>query len=118
MYEWDEAQLDSNLRKRGLDFNDADIVYENPNKITVSIFDREDALAGYRPRRATLHSSRPGLQGSKYNIRIISFRRAPRKERQIYDNLRQTVRPAKIASVKSSADAVGQADRCRIKFLI
>lgn len=34
MYEWDEAKREANLRKHGLDFDDANLVYENPNKIT------------------------------------------------------------------------------------
>ena len=31
MYEWDEAKREANLRKHGLDFDDADLVFENPN---------------------------------------------------------------------------------------
>jgi uncharacterized DUF497 family protein len=35
VYEWDEAKRESNLRKHGYDFADADLVYENPDKLTV-----------------------------------------------------------------------------------
>ena len=34
MYEWDEAKRKANLRKHGFDFDDADTVLENPNRIT------------------------------------------------------------------------------------
>ncbi|MFZ1940623.1 MAG: BrnT family toxin [Terracidiphilus sp.] len=32
MYVWDEAKRNSNLKKHGLDFQDAYLVYENPDK--------------------------------------------------------------------------------------
>jgi uncharacterized protein (DUF4415 family) len=34
MIVWDEAKRKTNLEKHGLDFADADMVYENPRKIT------------------------------------------------------------------------------------
>ncbi len=34
MYVWDETKRKSNLKKHGLDFTDAYLVYENPNKCT------------------------------------------------------------------------------------
>jgi hypothetical protein len=34
VYVWDEAKRRSNLKKHGLDFMDAGLVYENPNKCT------------------------------------------------------------------------------------
>lgn len=34
MFVWDEAKRVANLRKRGLDFRDADLVYDNPDKCT------------------------------------------------------------------------------------
>ncbi len=91
MYEWDEAKREANLRKHGLDFDDADIVYENPNKVTFPILGRGEAR--------WLDIALVELDGivlalvytvRGYNIRIISFRRAARKERRIYDNLRPT----------------------------
>jgi uncharacterized DUF497 family protein len=36
VYEWDEAKREANLRKHGYDFADADLVYESPDKLTVS----------------------------------------------------------------------------------
>jgi len=43
VYEWDEAKREANLRKHGLDFVDADSVYENPNKITFAVLGRGEA---------------------------------------------------------------------------
>jgi uncharacterized protein len=34
VYAWDEAKRRSNLKKHGLDFSDAYVVYENPDKCT------------------------------------------------------------------------------------
>ena len=34
MYEWDEAKREANLKKHGLDFVMAHLVYESPNKVT------------------------------------------------------------------------------------
>ena len=34
MYVWDETKRKSNLKKHGLDFKDAFLVYENPEKYT------------------------------------------------------------------------------------
>ena len=89
MYEWDEAKREANLRKHGLDFDDADLVYESPNKITFAVLGRGE------PRWldiALVESNGIVLAlvytVREYNIRIISFRRASRKERRIYDNLR------------------------------
>ena len=91
MYEWDEAKREANLRKHGLDFVDADSVYENPNKITFAVLGRGEAR--------WLDMALVELNGivlalvytvRGYNIRIISFSKASRKERRIYDNLRPT----------------------------
>jgi uncharacterized DUF497 family protein len=32
VFVWDEAKQKSNLKKHGLDFKDADLVYDNPDK--------------------------------------------------------------------------------------
>ena len=34
-YEWDKVKHESNLLKHGLDFSDADLVFEHPDKLTV-----------------------------------------------------------------------------------
>ena len=40
MYEWDEAKREANFKKHGYDFADADTVYENPKKLTISTIRR------------------------------------------------------------------------------
>jgi uncharacterized protein len=91
VYEWDEAKREANLKKHGLDFDDADIVYGNPNKITYAIADRGEArwldialVESNGVVLALIYTVRG------YNIRIISFRKASRRERRIYDNQRST----------------------------
>lgn len=86
MFVWDEKKRLSNIEKHGLDFADAYLVYDSPNKIVVnSSRNNEDRfmemamveLAGtvlvlvYTMRRS--------------NIRVISFRRASQAERRFYE---------------------------------
>ena len=88
-YEWDEAKREANLKKHGYDFADADLVYENPDKITLPMtrggeFRLQDmALVQVQGKVLSLIYVVRG-----YNIRVISFRKASRKERRIYDNFR------------------------------
>ncbi|MEA5533154.1 BrnT family toxin [Crocosphaera sp. XPORK-15E] len=89
-YTWDEAKNEANLRKHGLSFFDADLVYESSVKLTLpSQYDsfetrwidiaqvqEEVLLLVYTIREDT--------------IRCISFRKASRKERRLYyDKLQQ-----------------------------
>ena len=41
-YEWDEVKRQSNLRKHGLDFVDADLVFEASIKVTVDAAHKDD----------------------------------------------------------------------------
>ncbi len=89
VYEWDEAKRRSNFKKHGYDFADADIVYENPHKFTISTIRRGEsrlqdvAIVEVFGLVLTLVYVNRG-----YNVRIISFRKASRKERRDYDNFR------------------------------
>jgi len=82
VFVWDEAKRKSNLKKHGLDFNDAYLVYENPDKCTYDA-SRDDeyrlmdvALAVVKGRLLTLVYTEQGDTG-----RVISFRHASRTER-------------------------------------
>ena len=89
MYEWDEAKREANLRKHGLDFDDADSVFENPNKITFAVSGRAEPRwrdIALVESCGTVFALVYTVRG--YNIRIISFRRASRRERRVYDHLR------------------------------
>ncbi|MFZ0743709.1 MAG: BrnT family toxin [Terracidiphilus sp.] len=83
---WDEAKRKSNLRKHGLDFRDASLVYDNPGKRTYTA-DRgavrrwmDLAMAVVRGRLLALIYTRRGE-----DVRIISFRPASREERKQYE---------------------------------
>jgi uncharacterized DUF497 family protein len=85
-YEWDERKRQINLKKHGLDFQDAWLVYENPEKLTYpvphAIEDRRMTIANVEIAERVLtliYVERNAV------IRIISFRPASRKERRIYE---------------------------------
>lgn len=86
MYVRDKAKRKSNLKKHGLDFRDAYLVYENPNKCTYDA-SRDDeyrlmdvALAVIKGRVLTLVYT-----GLGEDVRVISFRNASREERKRYE---------------------------------
>jgi uncharacterized protein len=86
VYVWDEAKRKSNLQKHGLDFRDAHLVYENPDKCTYDA-SRDDeyrlmdvALAVINGRLLTLVYTE-----QDDNVRVISFRNASRTERKQYE---------------------------------
>jgi uncharacterized DUF497 family protein len=85
-YEWDEKKRKSNLIKHGLDFADAWIVLESDEKITI-----EDAKhSQLEPRSLTIGYFKDYLcvavihTPRQEKIRIISFRRANKRERNYY----------------------------------
>jgi uncharacterized DUF497 family protein len=85
VYEWDEAKRRSNLEKHGLDFRDAWLVYENPEKLTYISHRGEEsrwmdlAMVLIHGRLLVLIYT---MRGKK--VRIISFRPASREERDHY----------------------------------
>ncbi len=76
----------SNLAKHGLDFADAGLVYDSPDKVTlVSRHDSEErkvdlAMVEVAGTVVVLVYTERGR-----TIRVISFRRASRKERKFYE---------------------------------
>ena len=82
--EWDEAKSRANLLLRGFDFAHAALIFEGP------VIEREDRRKDYRERRliatglvdgeclTVVYTPRAG------RVRIISARRASRKERHVY----------------------------------
>ena len=79
-YTWDEAKRKSNLRKRRLDFADAPAVLED------DCYSTEDTSLTYSERRynaiGSFHHCVVSITYTEQNdeIRIISFRRASRRE--------------------------------------
>ena len=86
MYVWDETKRKSNLEKHGLDFKEAWMADENPDKSTYDTswpgeHRRMDiALAEIHGRVLTLIYTERGE-----DVRIISFRRASRQELDLYE---------------------------------
>jgi hypothetical protein len=85
-FEWDERKRRSNLEKHGLDFIDVVEVFEAPYLVVPSTYageeDRYLAIGFLEGRLVTVvYTTRSEA------IRIISFRRARREERQKYQEL-------------------------------
>jgi uncharacterized protein len=83
---WDEAKRKANLIKHGLDFADACLVYDNPEKATFcSSRNGEERLVDVAMLKlagvvlALVYVERDG------DVRVISFRRASRKEPEWYE---------------------------------
>lgn len=80
---WDEKKRESNLRKHGLDFVDAHLVYDNPSKLTLasprSDEDRRKDVALVQAIGRILALVYVEREG---NVRIISFRSVSKRERQ------------------------------------
>jgi len=90
VYVWDERKRLANIEKHGLDFRDAFLVYENPEKITIqSNHPSESRLQDLALVEVAgiLLSLVYVVRGEA--IRIISFRRAGRRERKYYDDLKE-----------------------------
>jgi len=86
VFVWDETKRISNLKKHGLDFRDAHLVYDNPNKITYDASRHNE----YRLMDIALLVLRGKLLTLVYmdigeDVRVISFRNASREERKAYE---------------------------------
>jgi uncharacterized DUF497 family protein len=83
---WDEAKRRINLEKHGLDFVDAHLVYDSPDKITFQSPRKAEArlqdiaMVEVRGRVLTFVYVERGA-----DIQAISFRVASRKERELYE---------------------------------
>jgi uncharacterized DUF497 family protein len=86
VFVWDETKRQSNLKKHGLDFRDAHLVYDNPDKCTYDSSRAGEhrlmdvALAVIKGRLLTLVYTERGE-----DVRVISFRPASREERKQYE---------------------------------
>ena len=86
VFVWDEAKRKSNLDKHGLDFKDAHLVYDDPEKLTFEAsrlgeLRRLDlAFALIKGKLLALIYTERGN-----DVRVISFRPASREEREQYE---------------------------------
>jgi uncharacterized DUF497 family protein len=87
VFEWDEAKSAANLAKHGISFPEACLIFEGP------VLSRSDERHAYGERRivsigcvraiaviVVVHTDRAGV------TRLISARRASRRERRLYDD--------------------------------
>ena len=87
IFEWDENKNNSNKQKHRLNFNDTKKVFNDKNKI-ISVDERKD----YKEKRWKIIGEIYGviismiftIRGTK--TRIISARKASKKERKEYNN--------------------------------
>ena len=86
MFVWDETKRQSNLKKHGLDFKDAHLVYDNPDKYTYDS-SREGEHRLMDVALAVIHGKLLALiyTGRGDDVRVISFRPASREERKQYE---------------------------------
>ncbi|MHB8302050.1 MAG: BrnT family toxin [Acidobacteriaceae bacterium] len=93
-FEWDETKAESNRRKHGIGFELASEVFDDPYAVA-----EQDRIEGDEERWQTIGSVE-GLivvfvghtireQGQDEIIRIITARKATRKEREYYDKNRK-----------------------------
>ncbi len=91
MIVWDEAKRKTNLEKHGLDFADAYLVFDNPNKITFQsprkgeARKQDIAMIEIRGRVLTLIYVERGVE-----VQAISFRVASRVEREVYEQAQES----------------------------
>ena len=85
-FSWSEAKRKANLAAHGLDFVDAPLVFESVT------FTFEDDRFSYGEQRFVTLGLLAGITvsvvhtESEHEIRIISFRKATKREEQIYFN--------------------------------
>jgi len=90
MVVWDEAKRKTNLEKHGLDFADANLVFDSPRKITFQSPRRGEArkqdiaMVAVRGKVLTLIYVERGT-----DVQAISFRVASRAEREVYEQAQE-----------------------------
>lgn len=88
-FEWNETKRAENVRERGIDFADVLDLFDSPETMVF----RDDRKNYGEPRFILLGPLRRKLYQVVFtprgqNIRIISARRANKRERRLYDKLR------------------------------
>ena len=82
-FEWDNEKNHTNLNKHGIDFNTAKELWDDPNRIEIHTehpIENRNILIGKIGKK--LWASIFTMRG--YTIRIISVRRARKKETKLY----------------------------------
>jgi len=97
-FEWDPAKAKSNLKKHGVSFETAVTVFHDPLALTV--FDEEHdeqedrwitmGIAEQEGLLVVIHTFREMTSQQQIFIRMISARRATRRERRQYEETHET----------------------------
>ena len=89
IYNWDENKRTSNIQKHGVDFVDAAEIFIDPNRIETV----DDRIDYGEERLQTIGYALPGLLFVVYTYRdkmtkrrIISARKATKKEKALYNS--------------------------------
>lgn len=88
--EWDDAKNEANLRKHGIDFGTAQLVFDDPCCITfvervTGGEERWHAVGAIEKILVVVVVHTYRVEGARETIRIISVRRATARERRLYD---------------------------------
>jgi uncharacterized DUF497 family protein len=83
-FEWDPAKARTNRRKHGVSFDDAMHVFDDP----YAVFEQDPVTDAGEPRWGRSVCQEEWSWGGDEAIRLISARRATRKERSRYDETR------------------------------
>jgi len=85
-FEWDPDKARANLRKHGVDFADAATVFDDPLAVTISDEGAEESRLVTIGRDAEARVVVVVYVWRGTRIRIISARRATRRERRRYED--------------------------------
>ena len=84
---YDKAKSDANLEKHGIDFEEAQLLWDDPNLMEFRIEFKGELRIGAMARYAG--SCWVAITAPRGNdVRIISVRRATKKEMSLYDKAR------------------------------
>lgn len=82
-YEWDDNKSASNKLKHGIDFEDAKKLWDDPLKVEIQAsFMDEERFILIRKMKSNIWTAIYTIRGE--SIRIISVRRAMKKEASLY----------------------------------
>ena len=88
-FEWDEEKAEDNMRQHGVQFSEAEEVFDDPDGVESFDTVHSDAEARYQiigwSSRRVLFVVFTELDDRGDNFRLISARRATRKERKFYE---------------------------------
>ena len=92
-FEWDENKRLINIKKHGLDFYEISKVFQNPiiRKRTDKKKERRYIIIGYFEHNKNIKPVSVICTLRKNKIRIISFRIARKKEREIYKKIHNII---------------------------